>query len=54
MAFRIARPVWIVWACLAGGTAVPVLLAVAAHRWARRGYTSSDASVIPSNRNVVR
>lgn len=30
MAFRIARPVWIVWACLAAGTAVPVLLAVAA------------------------
>jgi len=30
MAFRIARPVWLVWACLAGGTALPVLLAVAA------------------------
>ncbi len=30
MAFRIARPVWLVWACLAGGTAVAVLLALAA------------------------
>jgi hypothetical protein len=30
MAFRIARPVWLVWACLAGGIAVPVLLALAA------------------------
>ena len=30
MAFRIARPVWLVWACLAGGTALPVILAVAA------------------------
>jgi hypothetical protein len=30
MAFRIARPVWMVWACLAAGTALPMLLAVAA------------------------
>jgi len=30
MAFRIARPIWLVWACLAGGTALPVLLAAAA------------------------
>ena len=30
MAFRVARPGWLVWACLAGGTMLPVLLAVAA------------------------
>jgi hypothetical protein len=30
MAFRVARPVWLVWACLAAGSALPVILAVAA------------------------
>jgi hypothetical protein len=30
LAFRVARPAWLVWACLAAGTALPVLIAVAA------------------------
>jgi len=30
MAFRVARPLWVVWACLVAGTALPVLIAVAA------------------------
>ena len=30
MAFRIARPTWPVWLCLAAGVAIPVLLALAA------------------------
>jgi len=32
MALRIARPVWPVWACLAGGILLPVLLALAARK----------------------
>ena len=30
MAFRVGRPVWRVWLCLLLGTAIPVLLALAA------------------------
>jgi hypothetical protein len=30
MAFRVARPTWPVWLCLAAGIALPVLLALAA------------------------
>src|SRR5438128_6916597 len=29
MAFRVARPVWLVWACLTAGIALPVLLVIA-------------------------
>lgn len=32
MALRLTRPVWLVWACLLIGIAVPVLLALAALR----------------------
>jgi hypothetical protein len=31
MAFRIARPAWTVWLCLAAGVALPLCLAIAAH-----------------------
>ena len=30
MAFRLTRPVWLVWVCLVAGAAIPVLVALAA------------------------
>lgn len=29
MAFKVTKPVWLVWACLAAGVAIPLMLAIA-------------------------